>query len=69
MAASRETRDDPSDGRVDSDPGGFETETVLTTAADVESAGRSCMAILVLAAVILLLLCVWIAFRTTGVGQ
>ena len=69
MGASRETGDDPSDGRVDNDPEGFETETVLTTAADVESAGRSCMAILVLAVVILLLLCVWIAFRTTGAGQ
>ena len=69
MGASRETRDDSSDGRVDDDPEEFETETVLTTAADVESAGRSCMAILVLGVIILLLLCVWIAFRTTGVGQ
>ena len=57
------------DGRTDRDSEDFGTDTVLTTAADVESAGRSCMAILVLGVVILLLLCVWIAFRATGVGQ
>ena len=44
-------------------------DSVLTTTADVESAGRSCMAILVLAVVILLVLCVWIGLRSTGAGQ
>jgi hypothetical protein len=46
-----------------------EFETVLTTPADIESAGRSCMAILVLAAIIVLLLCVWIGYRAVGGGQ
>ena len=44
-------------------------DSVLISPADIESAGRSCMAILVLAAVILLLLCVWIGLRSTGAGQ
>lgn len=57
------------DSRVDNETEEFGTDTVLTTAADVESAGRSCMAILVLAVVILLLVCVWIGFRATGGGQ
>ena len=42
---------------------------VLSSPADIESAGRSCMAILVLAAIIFLLLCVWLGLRSTGVGQ
>jgi hypothetical protein len=42
---------------------------VLSSPADIESAGRSCMAILVIAAIIFLLLCVWIGLRSTGVGQ
>jgi hypothetical protein len=42
---------------------------VLSSPADIESAGRSCMAILVLAAIIFLLLCVWIGLRSTGAGQ
>jgi hypothetical protein len=44
-------------------------DSVLSSPADIESAGRSCMAILVLAVVILLLLCVWIGLRSTGAGQ
>ena len=69
MGESRAPGDGPPDGRADNHSEDFETETVLTTVADVESAGRSCMAILVLGLVILLLLCVWIGFRATGVGQ
>ncbi len=61
--------DSEPDGRTDRDAEELGTEAVLTTAADVESAGRSCMAILVLGLVILLILCVWIGFRATGVGQ
>ena len=44
-------------------------DAMLSSPADIESAGRSCMAILVLAAIIFLLLCVWIGLRSTGVGQ
>ena len=69
MGELRPPRDGVPDGRADNGTEGFETDTVLTTAADVESAGRSCMAILVLGLIILLLLCVWIGFRATGVGQ
>ncbi len=47
----------------------LDTDSVLSSPADIESAGRSCMAILVLAALILLLLCVWIGLRSTGAGQ
>jgi len=47
----------------------LEADSVLSSPADIESAGRSCMAILVLAVVILLLLCVWIGFRSSGAGQ
>ena len=47
----------------------LDADSLLSSPADVESAGRSCMAILVLAAVILLLLCVWIGFRSSGAGQ
>ena len=47
----------------------LDDDSVLSSPADIESAGRSCMAILVLAAVILLLLCVWIGLRSTGAGQ
>jgi hypothetical protein len=55
------------------DPGGaqaddLDPESLPSSPADIESAGRSCMAILVLAAVILLLLCVWLGLRSTGVG-
>ncbi len=47
----------------------LDDDVVLSSPADIESAGRSCMAILVLAALILLLLCVWIGLRSTGAGQ
>jgi cobalamin biosynthesis Mg chelatase CobN len=47
----------------------LDADSVPSSPADIESAGRSCMAILVLAAVILLLLCVWIGLRSTGAGQ
>jgi hypothetical protein len=47
----------------------LDADAVLSSPADIESAGRSCMAILVLAVVILLLLCVWIGLRSTGAGQ
>ena len=64
----------PTDGRRPDDPDEAtddyrEADPGLSSPADVESAGRSCMAILVLATIILLLLCVWIGLRSTGVGQ
>jgi hypothetical protein len=46
-----------------------DTELLLSSPADIASAGRSCTAILVLAALIVLLLCVWIGLRATGAGQ
>ena len=54
---------------VDAEPDDLDADSVLNSPADIESAGRSCMAILVLAAVILLLLCAWIGLRSTGAGQ
>ena len=65
------------DGLGDRSPGDLDdvtaddgdTDSLLSSPADIASAGRSCTAILVLAALILLLLCVWIGLRTTGVGQ
>jgi hypothetical protein len=57
-------------GDRDEDPADdLDADSVLSSPADIESAGRSCMAILVLAVVILLLLCVWIGLRSTGAGQ
>ena len=47
----------------------LDADALLSSPADIESAGRSCMAILVLAAVILLLLCVWIGCRSSGAGK
>jgi hypothetical protein len=47
----------------------LDADALLSSPADIESAGRSCMAILVLAALIFLLLCVWIGLRSTGAGQ
>lgn len=47
---------------------GAEIEAVPTTAADVASAGRSCLAIVALAVVILVLLLIWIVVRSTGGG-
>jgi cobalamin biosynthesis Mg chelatase CobN len=65
---------DGAEGRLPSereaaDPDDLDADSVLSSPADIESAGRSCMAILVLAAVILLMLCVWIGLRSTGAGQ
>ena len=47
----------------------LDTDSMLSSPADIESAGRSCMAILVLAAIIFLVLCVWIGLRSIGFGQ
>ena len=69
MGAPQGTNDHSSGTRVDNAAEDLGGDTVLTTTADVESAGRSCMAILILAVVILLLLCVWIGIRSTGAGQ
>ena len=65
---SDESRDaaSPMNGNPNGDPAEF--ETVLTTAADVESAGRSCLAIVVLAVIILALLLLWIVVRSTAGG-
>jgi hypothetical protein len=59
----------PRGDRDDAAADDLDADELLSSPADIESAGRSCMAILVLAAVILLLLCVWIGFRSTGAGQ
>jgi hypothetical protein len=59
------TPDDPDGATADE----LDADPVLSSPADIESAGRSCMAILVLAAIIFLLLCVWIGLRSTGAGQ
>jgi hypothetical protein len=55
--------------RGHSDADELNADPVLSSPADIESAGRSCMAILVLAAIIFLVLCVWIGLRSTGAGQ
>jgi hypothetical protein len=68
---------DAPDGTVGRPPGerdevnadDLDADSVPSSPADIESAGRSCMAILVLAALILLLLCVWIGLRSSGAGQ
>lgn len=49
-------------------PTSEDSETVLTTPEDVASAGRSCMAIVILGAIILLVIVVWVIYRTLG-GQ
>lgn len=41
----------------------------LTSAADVESAGRSCMAILILGVIIIAVILFWIVARALGVGN
>lgn len=55
------------DRPVDSEVVDF--ETVPTTAADVESAGRSCMAIIVILGLIVLVLALWLTLRSLGVGS
>jgi hypothetical protein len=61
-------RDNPPATAHDEDDRDDVLEPTLTTAADVESAGRSCMAILVLLALILLIVVIWLVFRTIGGG-
>jgi hypothetical protein len=58
----------PRGDRDDDTADDLDADSVLSSPADIESAGRSCMAILVLAALILLLLCVWIGLRSSGAG-
>ena len=66
----RDPVDGPSpDNRDDAPADELDADAVLSSPADIESAGRSCMAILVIAAIIFLLLCVWIGLRSTGAGQ
>lgn len=57
------------DADADHLPGADEERLPATTAADVESAGRSCMAILLMSAVIALVILGWIVFRSFGGGQ
>ena len=59
----------PRSNRDEATADDLDADSVLSSPADIESAGRSCMAILVLAVVILLLLCVWVGLRSIGVGQ
>ena len=58
---------DPED-RILNDQSADDGEPVLTTPEDVASAGRSCMAIIVLGALIVLVLVIWVVYRTLG-GQ
>jgi hypothetical protein len=58
---------DPED-RILNDQSADDGEPVLTTPEDVASAGRSCMAIIVLSALIVLVLVIWVVYRTLG-GQ
>jgi hypothetical protein len=60
----------PTNGAPDSEEARTVVETddsdgVLTSAADVESAGRSCLVILAMVVVILVLLFAWVLFTTT----
>ena len=48
------------------DLGPDDPETVLTSPEDVASAGRSCMAIVVLGTIIVLLLALWVVYRAAG---
>ena len=50
------------------DPPMDEAETVLSTPEDVASAGRSCMAIIVLGVLILLVVALWMMYRTLSGG-
>ncbi|MFN8676572.1 MAG: hypothetical protein U0Z70_09385 [Thermomicrobiales bacterium] len=50
---------DPSDTPTD------ELDRPLTTAADVESAGRSCVVIIAMAILIVVLLGIWIVYTTS----
>ncbi len=48
------------------DPALDDVEPGLTSPEDVASAGRSCMAIVVLGAIIVLLLVIWVVYRALG---
>jgi hypothetical protein len=69
MDAPDEVEGRPSGDRREAQVDDLDLDSVLSSPADIESAGRSCMAILVLGVVIILLLCVWIGLRSTGAGQ
>lgn len=43
-----------------------EPDTNLTSAADVASAGRSCLIILIMLGLIMVLLLAWVVYTTTG---
>lgn len=49
---------------VDPELPAADLDRALTTSADVESAGRSCVVIIALAIVILALLAVWVLYTT-----
>ena len=57
-------RDEPDSG---ADDGFDEFDTVPTSRADLASAGRSCMAIVVITALILVLLVAWFALHAFGI--
>ncbi len=56
------------DGLTSGDQPVNDREPVLTSPEDVASAGRSCMAIVVLGAIIVLVLVIWVVYRAGG-GQ
>lgn len=63
---AREFMTDKSDGQPgQSDAQEDDLERAQTTAADVESAGRSCVVIIGLAIVILILLAIWVVYTTS----
>ena len=59
MTGRSETQDDDANSPTD------DLERTLTTAADVESAGRSCVVIIALTIVILALLAAWVVYTAT----
>jgi hypothetical protein len=59
MSHPDELRDDGSGGPQD------DLDRALTTTADVESAGRSCVVIIALVVVILALLAAWVIYTAT----
>ncbi len=69
MSEPRDASGDPVTFTHDGSQDSAGTEQLLTSAADVESAGRSCLIILILGAIALLLICLWIGLRSTGAGQ
>jgi hypothetical protein len=70
MGESANGHDPPGrQNRADDDLDEDGLDPVYTTAADVESAGRSCMAILVLVGLIVVIIGVWLVYRATAGGQ